>query len=139
MKDFTLNLSRSKGRRTLDKVEGFTTSIGQKTKLNGTIIGTGHYIVYGEVDGDCDIDGAVVIGESGVWRGNIKAHTVVVAGKVIGDITASDKMEIVSTAQIQGCIKSKVIAIAEGAVHDGKLQMSDAEQLTRFTDKRDSV
>jgi hypothetical protein len=45
-------------------------------------------------------------------------------------------MEIVSTAQVKGKIVSAVLAIAEGAVHDGVIQMPHKKEVTRFQDKR---
>ena len=132
-----MNLGRAKGRRTLDKVEGFSTVIGKDSVFKGTIGGTGNYIVQGKVEGDCDIEGTLVIGETGHWVGNISAGCVLIAGCIEGDVTAKDKMEIVSTARIQGKITSGVLAIAEGAIHDGSVSMIGKSQTTRFKDKRE--
>jgi len=131
----SINLGKSKGRRILDRVEGFATSIGPEAHFRGSIGGAGHCIVYGRVEGDCDIDGTLVIAEGGTWVGNIAAANVLVAGQVEGTLLAREKMEIISTARICGKLTSRVIAIAEGAVHDGELQMGD---VTRFADQRDA-
>ena len=131
-----LKLGRSKGRRTLDKVEGFSTCIGEDSVFRGSISGPGHCIVHGAVEGDCDIEGTLVIGDSGKWTGNVKAHTVLIAGQVEGDIQATDKMEIVSTARIKGKIISSVLAIAEGAIHEGQIQMTSNRPETHFVERR---
>ncbi len=130
-----INLGTSKGRRILDRVEGFATSIGPEAHFRGTIGGAGHCIVHGRVEGDCDIDGTLVIAEGGQWIGEVVANHVLVAGQVEGRLMAREKMEIVSTARIRGTLASRVIAIAEGAVHDGELQMGD---VTCFADRRDA-
>lgn len=130
-----INLGEAKGRRILDRVEGFATSVGPKTSFTGAMGGAGHCIVYGCVEGDCDIDGTLVIAEGGRWIGGIVANNVLIAGQVEGSLVAREKMEIISTAHIRGKLTSRMIAIAEGAVHEGELQMDD---VTRFADQRDA-
>ena len=131
----TINLGHTKGRRTLDKVEGFTTSIGPQAVFLGALEGDGHCIVYGRVIGDCHLTSTLVIGEGGSWEGDIHAANVLIAGKVEGAVVAREKLEIVSTARIHGKLTSPVIAIAEGAVHDGEVHMGE---LRRFTDRREA-
>jgi len=135
MKEPKINVGRSKGRRTLDTVEGFATSVGEQTKLSGNISGNGHTIVLGTVEGDCDLDGTLVIGESGKWHGKLVAMSIVIAGEVEGEVWAKEKLEILSTARVKGVLKSKVLAIAEGAIHQGEVVMSN--DVTHFNDKRD--
>ncbi len=131
----TIDLGKSRGRRTLDRVEGFATSIGPESQFKGSLTGAGHCIVYGRVEGDCDFDGTLVIADGGVWVGEIVATNLLIAGQVEGTLEAREKMEIISTARIHGKLTSPVIAIAEGAVHDGEMCMGD---VTRFSDRRDS-
>jgi cytoskeletal protein CcmA (bactofilin family) len=134
MREPKINVGQRKGRRTLDAVEGFATSVGNGTKISGDLGGKGHSIILGEVEGNCDLDGTLVIGETGRWIGNVKAKTVIVAGEIEGEVLAEEKLEILSTARIKGTIRAKTLAIAEGAVHQGDVSMGD---ITRFTDKRD--
>lgn len=134
-KQALIDLGKSRGRRTLDRVEGFATSVGPDSCFKGTLTGAGHCIVYGRVEGNCEIDGTLVIAESGVWMGDIIASNVLVAGQVVGTLVAHEKMEIISSARILGKLTSRVIAIAEGAVHDGEVQMGD---ISHFADRRDA-
>jgi len=133
-KDPKINLTRNKGRRSLDGVDGFTTSIGPDSIFTGTIGGSGHTIVLGRVEGSSQLDGTLVIGESGCWTGDITAKHIVIAGQVEGSVTAREKMEIVCTAKIRGSLTSPFIAIAEGAVHEGEIHMGEVK---RFRDRRD--
>jgi cytoskeletal protein CcmA (bactofilin family) len=128
----------TKGRRSLDKVNGFATSIGSDTRLQGTLGGKGHCIVQGQVEGDCDFEGTLVIAETGFWRGELYATNIIIAGKVEGTAVAREKMEIVSTARIKGRLQSPVIAIAEGAVHDGEIHTAQASDVRRFMEQRGS-
>jgi cytoskeletal protein CcmA (bactofilin family) len=134
-KEPKVNMATNKGRRSLDSVDGFTTSIGPGSIFTGTIGGTGHTIVLGKVVGSSELDGTLVIGDGGEWVGDITAKRIVIAGQVEGSITAKEKIEIVSTAKIRGSLTSPFIAIAEGAVHEGEIHMGEVK---RFTDQRDS-
>lgn len=131
-----LKLGRSKGRRTLDKVEGFSTCIGVDSVFRGTVSGPGHCIVHGTVEGECHLAGTLVISDSGKWVGDITANTVLIAGTVEGDIYATDKMEIVSSAHIKGKIVCATLAIAEGAIHEGQLQMTGGKATDKFVERR---
>lgn len=130
----TISMAKSKSRRTLDAVDGFTTSVGPESVFKGRITGPGHSIILGCVEGDCEIDGTLVVGEGGVWTGNIIAENIVIAGQVTGNIVAKKKMDVVSTARIHGSLTGPFIAIAEGAVHEGEIHMAEVK---RYTDQRD--
>ena len=136
MKEFSISLGKAKGKRILDKVEGFTTVVGVESQVIGTIGGKGNCIVHGRVEGDCNIEGALVIGNGGHWVGNIVAGCVLIAGTVDGDVTAKEKTEIVSTARVNGKITSNVLAIAEGAIHEGEMHIAGNNEVKRFKDRR---
>jgi cytoskeletal protein CcmA (bactofilin family) len=126
-------------RRTLDRVEPFTTMIGPQTVYMGVFQGKDNHIVYGEVQGECDIEGTLVLGEGSRWTGNIRAVNIVVAGRVEGDIHAVNKLELTRTAQVHGKITSPIVAIARGAVHDGSIRMSKQTQITHFEERRETT
>lgn len=134
-KEPKISMASNKGRRSLDTVDGFTTSIGAESIFTGTIGGSGHAIILGRVEGNSDLTGTLVIAEGGNWLGDISAKHIVIAGRVEGAVTAREKMEILSTAQIKGSLTSPFIAIAEGAVHEGEIHMGEVK---RFKDQRDA-
>lgn len=120
--------------RTLDSVIRFTSSIGEGSVFTGSFSGGENIVVRGEVRGESDVQGAVVIAESGLWTGKLIADIVVVAGKVHGDIMAREKIEVLNGAHIQGNLESPVIAMETGAIHEGHLSMHG--KLKNFEEKR---
>lgn len=122
--------------RTLDSIIRFTSSIGEGSTFTGSFSGGENIVVRGKVNGESDVQGAVVIASSGHWIGHLKADIVVVAGKVEGDITAREKIEVLSGAHIKGNLASPVIAMETGAIHDGRLSMHS--KLSTFAEKRES-
>lgn len=136
MKLDTLFQFRKKRRRMLDRVPAFSTVIGAGSTCAGNFAGKDNYAVYGRVEGECDLDGTLMLGASGHWVGEIIAANVIIAGTVDGDVTARVKLELAPTANIRGNLKSPVIAIAEGAVYHGQIRMDQATRVTRYVERR---
>lgn len=129
---------RPKRRRSIDRLEAVTSQVGAGTLLEGEIRGRGSYLVQGEVIGDGEIDGALVLAAGGTWKGNVSADYVQVAGKIDGTVTARAKLELASTAVVTGDLSSPVIAIAEGAVYEGRISRPRKTQVTRYSERRGS-
>ncbi|MDH3513520.1 MAG: polymer-forming cytoskeletal protein [Gammaproteobacteria bacterium] len=131
-------IGRKQRRRTLDHIEDFTSMLGPESVYTGVFQGKDNHIIYGQVQGECDIEGILVLGEGSRWKGNIRAGSVVIAGRVEGDIQAVTKLELARTAYVRGKITSPVVAIARGAVHEGSIRMAKQTQITRFVDRREA-
>jgi cytoskeletal protein CcmA (bactofilin family) len=123
--------------RTLDSIIRFTSSIGEGTTFTGSFSGGENIVVRGKVHGESDVQGAVVVANSGHWIGHLKADIVVVAGKVEGDITAREKIEVLNGAHIKGNLVSPVIAMETGSIHDGHVSMHS--ELNTFAEKRQQI
>ena len=131
-----LDLGRERQRRTLDKVGGISTIIGEGSNFNGILTGGDNVVVLGSVDGDCRLDATIVLEDKATWRGTIEADNIVLAGEVEGTVIARNKLEIAASARIKGDVRGQVIAVAQGAVIEGQIQMADKSQVTQFTEKR---
>ena len=64
-----------------------------------------------------------MISEGSVIRANIKAHTVVVAGHVTGNVVATERLEMQASGKVVGNIKTAKLQIADGVVFDGNCEM----------------
>lgn len=121
-------------RRSLDHLQVVPTILGREVVHVGVLQGQNNYVVHGHVKGDCDLDGVLLVGPECLWVGNIKADTVIVRGRVEGRIHAHFKLELRPTARIKGDVSSPLIAVADGAVLQGKV--SPDSILSRFTERR---
>ena len=121
-------------RRSLDHLQKVPTILGREVVYVGVIEGRDNYVVHGRVEGNCDLDGVLLIGPDGLWIGSITADTVIVKGRVEGGIRAHFKIEVRPSARIKGDLSSPLIAVAEGAVLQG--QISPDSIITRFTERR---
>ena len=130
-------MSESKLRRVRDRSSGPATLISEGCKITGTLSGNGDFMVSGEVDGDCDLNGSLTLASKGIWRGTISANTVIVAGTVEGDIECSGCVEIAETARINGTVSGESVAVAVGAVVEGVMKTTGRKEPVEFVEKRD--
>jgi cytoskeletal protein CcmA (bactofilin family) len=123
-------------RRIRDSSKGPTTFIAPSTKIVGRISGQGAYVFCGTVEGDCEIEGPVTLAESGTWQGTLRATDIVIAGNVLGDVVAAQRVEIAGTARVSGSLAGHSIAIAEGAVIEGEIKVTSGATPVKFEEKR---
>lgn len=103
--------------------EKFDTIVGRTTTIQGTLVLLDSVRIDGRVVGnvesapDCKI--AVAIGPTGEVTGDIKAHRVMVAGKVFGHIHAADRVEFQKDSLVQGDVSYGSIAVEHGAKLSG--------------------
>ncbi len=100
------------------------TIIGKNTHINGTVTSTGVLRVDGKIEGQLIHRGDLIVGESGTVEATVSVRHITIAGRVRGNVEAEGKIEIVSTGQLLGDVKSSGLIIADGAVFVGKSEMN---------------
>ena len=107
-----------------------TTNGGTKNVLNsdveikGNLRFSGELTFEGKLDGEINTDGTLNLGDSAVVNGNINASSVIVRGKVNGNIVAKEKIEIKAKAELFGDIRATKLAIEEGVTFVGKTEVN---------------
>ncbi|HVN28240.1 MAG TPA: polymer-forming cytoskeletal protein [Candidatus Binataceae bacterium] len=95
----------------------------------------------GQVDGEVNAKDSLTIGESAVVAAQIKADSVIVAGKVSGDIVAVRRIEIRPSAKVLGNITAPTLVINEGAIFEGHCAMQaeahDDRKVTVFPKEKE--
>lgn len=97
--------------------------LDQGSKVSGKLSFEGPARIDGQIDGEINAKDSLVIGESAVVTAQIKAVSIVVAGKISGDITAGQRIEIRPSAKVIGNLSSPVLVVHEGAVFEGHCAM----------------
>lgn len=80
--------------------------------------------INGSFDGKLDTKGRLSIGESAVVNADITGDEISIAGKVVGNIFASQSVAIVAPGKVQGDVSTPVLSITEGAVINGVIDMN---------------
>ncbi len=99
-------------------------NIGKSVVIKGELNGSEDLTVEGYVDGTIELkEHVLTIGPHGRIKAEIFAKAVVVLGKVNGNVTASEKVDIRDNGSIEGNIVAPRVAIAEGAHFRGSVDM----------------
>lgn len=128
-----------RSRRMMDQWGELPTLVGEGSRVVGNLSGGGHLVVYGEVQGDSDFDGGVTLAQGGRWIGTLRAVDIVIAGNVEGDVEAQARLELTASARVSGGLTAGRMAIAEGAVVEGSLNVTGEAGLYRFKEKRSKL
>ena len=115
-------------RNILNSAAGPVTYIAPGTRIVGNVSGDGTYIFCGQVEGECNINGSLTIAAGCRCKGKIRATNIILAGFVEGDVIAKECVEIAETAHIIGNLSARSIAIAEGAVIEGDVGVSQTKE-----------
>jgi len=107
-------------------VQAGGTFIGPNITIDGTITGTEPIVVEGTIRGQINLQGDLRIGTKGRVEAKVHARNVTVEGKLTGDISADDRVELVASATVDGNIKAPKIVVAEGAKFRGSVDMGSA-------------
>jgi len=87
--------------------------------------------INGTFEGVLNTKGSLMIGERAVVNADITGESIIIAGKVNGNITALKDLKLISPARVIGDIRSPLLSIAEGAIFDGTSRMlKKADDLT---------
>jgi cytoskeletal protein CcmA (bactofilin family) len=99
-------------------------NIGKSVVIKGELNGSEDLTVEGHVDGQIELKQHVLtIGPNGRIKAEVFAKAVVVLGEVVGNITASEKVDIRDNGKVDGNIVAPRVAIAEGAHFRGSVDM----------------
>jgi len=118
-------------------VSGTTTTadqatIGKSLVIKGEVTGSESLYIDGRVEGSISLAGnRVTIGRNGVVAANINAREIVVLGKVRGNLTASDRVDIRSDGSLTGDVVAARISIEDGAYFKGGIDIRKGGQPTQ--------
>lgn len=105
--------------------EKFKTSsvIGKETEFKGSLKDKESIRIDGKFEGEIEVGGDLIVGENAVIKANIKAKSVSIGGKVVGDVNCEGKVELFSSGSLEGKVKASDLTIAEGAFFNGECRM----------------
>ncbi len=105
----------------LDAPDGIT-AIGRTIIVKGDLCAAEHLIIEGRVEGHVSVpDHGVAVGQQGTVDADVFARTITVRGSVTGNLTATERVEILATGRVDGRLVAPTIAIDEGAYFKGSV------------------
>ena len=103
-------------------------TIGKGLTIKGEINGSESLYIDGKVEGSVNLPGnRVTVGRNGQVAASITAREIVVLGKVRGNVTASDRVDIRAEGSLSGDVSAARISIEDGAFFKGGIDIKKAE------------
>jgi len=100
--------------------------ISEGTNLIGKITTQNDIRIAGNVDGEIDSKGKLIVTSTGLVKGGFRAQDADIAGKIDGEIRVSNKLTLRQSAEINGDVYTKTLIVEEGGVMNGECRMGKA-------------
>jgi cytoskeletal protein CcmA (bactofilin family) len=118
-----MNPKMFKGKKQALNPNTTDTLVGEGTTFEGRIKSEASLRIEGQLTGDIECTGDVIVGEKGSVKSNIAARDVTIAGTVHGNVVTKGKLTITSTGSLHGNISAASFIIEEGGVFQGTSKM----------------
>lgn len=114
-------MKRKKFRNT---AKGENTVIGSGTVVNGPIVSDSMIMrVDGTINGTVTTKGELIVGKNGIIGGNVDALSLALAGKIKGNVTVQNRVEIEAKGELIGDVVTEILSIDETAILQGYVSM----------------
>jgi cytoskeletal protein CcmA (bactofilin family) len=104
--------------------------LGRGSRVSGKLNFDGAVRVDGHVEGEISAQDMLIVGERAVVTAQINGNTIIIKGKVTGDINAKKRVEIRAPGKLYGNIVTPSLVIHEGVVFEGHCSMGGSESRT---------
>ena len=102
-------------------------NIGKSISIKGDVVGDEDTVIEGRVEGRVELKNHhLTVGPNGDVTGEIGAKQITIVGKVTGNVSATERVEISDTGRLNGDITSPRLLVQEGAQLNGNISMRPA-------------
>lgn len=99
------------------------TLIAEGTEIEGKITFSGTALINGRLQGEIVSSDSLVVGEKGVLNASIRAGVIHISGEVVGNVNASERLELHDHCRVYGDVEAPIVIIEEGALLEGQCRM----------------
>src|SRR2546426_8703266 len=121
------------------KGSDLTAFIDEGSEIVGKYSFTGTVMLYGRFRGEIVSSDSLIIGDKGVVNASVRVGIVLINGEVVGNVSASQRVELRGTARVCGDVAAPVVVVEEGVLFDGQCKMSKARSADDASATRDST
>ncbi|MDD5773322.1 MAG: polymer-forming cytoskeletal protein [bacterium] len=106
------------------KIDSIDTILGQGIIFKGELKGDGNIKIDGQLSGLIEATGDVYIGKKAGVIGDCHVGSIIIGGKVKGNVVALKRVEILPDGELHGDILAPRICIADGVIFEGNCKIS---------------
>src|SRR3954465_6816420 len=110
--------------------------IGPSILISGKLTGDEDLTIRGRVEGELSLSHTLIVEPSGIVKANVAVKNAIVSGVVVGNIAATESVELTREGRMVGDIRAPRVILVDGASFRGRIDMGDAtpgEQSARPT------
>lgn len=104
-----------------------STVIGESILINGSLNGDEDLTVRGRVEGTLTLTKTLVVEPTGIVKAEVQVKNCIIAGVVVGNVTASESVEITKEGRMVGDINAPRVIIVDGASFRGRVDMGEVD------------
>jgi len=109
--------------RTVSELGDIVAFVGHDVEFSGMLTYKGNVRIDGTFEGEIETDDILFIGEQANVKAQIRAGSVIASGRITGDITATQRVELKSPATIDASIATPKLSMDNGVIFNGKITM----------------
>jgi cytoskeletal protein CcmA (bactofilin family) len=107
-----------------------TAFLGKGTEFKGVLSFNGTIRVDGKVEGEVVSKDTLIGGDEAFLQGEVSVGTLILSGKLVGNVNAVQKVHLLAPAVVEGNIKTPKLIIEDGVTLDGKCEMAGQKKAT---------
>ncbi|MEE8612886.1 MAG: polymer-forming cytoskeletal protein [Nitrospirales bacterium] len=97
--------------------------VGEGVEFKGVISYQGTIRIDGQLEGEIHTDGVLLVGRGAVISAKVEAGTIVCQGRIVGDIVAREKIQLLAPGVLDGSLKTPSLSMEEGVIFNGTCEM----------------
>ena len=105
----------------------FGAFLDEGSEMEGRYTCTGTVVIDAKFTGEITSRDTLIVGDQGIVHATVHTAKLVVRGALVGDVTATERVELKRSARVTGDIEAPVVVMEEGAVHDGHCRMTKSK------------
>jgi cytoskeletal protein CcmA (bactofilin family) len=104
-----------------------STIIGESILISGSLNGDEDLTVRGRVEGTLTLTKTLLVEPTGVVKAEVQVKNCIIAGAVVGNVTATESVEITNQGRMVGDITAPRVIIVDGASFRGRIDMGEVD------------
>jgi cytoskeletal protein CcmA (bactofilin family) len=103
------------------------TIIGPETRISGEVRGDEDLVVRGRIDGRVQLTAVLTVEAGGIVQADVQARAVVIAGVVVGNVTAAESIRLGDKSKVIGDLTAPRVVLEGGAAYRGRVEMGEVD------------